>query len=66
MNLMTDLELGGKIVQETGVTFNIIILEIVTIKGQSQTKYDQFLAQYASRSLQPIYVIYDLSRGGGC
>ena len=54
MNLMTDLDLGGKIVQETGVSFNIIILEMVTIKGQSQKKYDQFLAQYASRLLQPI------------
>ena len=55
MNLMTDLDLGGKIVQETGVSFNIIILEMVTIKGQSKKKYDQFLAQYASRSLQPIW-----------
>ena len=54
MNLMTDLDLGGKIVQETGVSFNVIILEMVTIKGQSQKKYDQFCAQYASRSLQPI------------
>ena len=54
MNLMTDLDLGGKIVQETGVSFNVIILEMVTIKGQSQKKYDQFLAQYASRLLQPI------------
>ena len=35
MNLMTDLDLGGKIVQETGVSFNIIILEMFTIKGQS-------------------------------
>ena len=48
MNLMTDLDLGGKIVQETGVSFNIIILEMVTIKGQSKKKYDQFLTQYAS------------------
>ena len=55
MNLMTDLDLGGKIVQETGVSSNVIILEMVTIKGQSKKKYDQFLAQYASRSLQPIY-----------
>ena len=38
MNLMTDLDLGGKIVQETGVSFNIIILEMVTIKGQSKKK----------------------------
>ena len=56
MNLMTDLDLGGKIVQETGVSFNVIILEMVTIKGQSKKKYDQFLAQYASRSLQPTCV----------
>ena len=48
MNLMTDLDLGGKIVQETGVSFNVIILEMVTIKGQSQKKYDQFLTLYAS------------------
>ena len=38
MNLMTDLDLVGKIVQETGVSFNIIILEMVTIKGQSKKK----------------------------
>ena len=48
MNLRADLDLGGKIVQETGVSFNVIILEMVTIKGQSQKKYDQFLTQYAS------------------
>ena len=36
MNLMTDLDLGGKIVQETGVSFNIIILEMVTIKVLSK------------------------------
>ena len=55
MNLRADLDLGGKIVLETGVSFNVIILEMVTIKGQGQKKYDQFLTQYASRSLQPIY-----------
>ena len=47
-NLMTDLDLGCKIVQETGVSFNMIILEMVKIKGQSKKKYDQFLTQYAS------------------
>ncbi len=48
MNLMTDLDLGCKIVQETGISFNMIILEMVKIKGQSQKKYDQFCARYAS------------------
>ena len=38
MNLMTDLDLGGKIIQETGVSFNVIILEMVTIKDQSKKK----------------------------
>ena len=42
MNLMTDLDLGGKIVQETGVSFNIIILEMVTIKGQSKKNMTSF------------------------
>ena len=46
MNLMTDLDLGGKIVQETGVSFNVINLEMVTIMGQSLKKCDQFLTQY--------------------
>ena len=55
---MTDLDLGGKIVQETGVSFNIIILEMVTIKGQSQKKYDQFLTQYASWLAWPICILY--------
>ena len=48
INLLTDLYLGGKIVPETGVSFYLIILEVVTITVQSQTKYDQFLTQYAS------------------
>ena len=48
INLSTDLDLGGKIVPETGVSFYVIILEVVTIMAQSQTKYDQFLTQYAS------------------
>ena len=48
INLSTDLYLGGKIVQETGVSFYVIILEVVTIMAQSQTKYDQFLTQYPS------------------
>ena len=42
MNLMTDLDLGGKIVQETGVSFNVIILEMVTMKGQSQKNMTSF------------------------
>ena len=46
INLSTDLYLGGKIVQETGVSFYVIILEVVTIMAQSQTKYDLFLTQY--------------------
>ena len=62
MNLMTDLDLGGKIVQETGVSFKIIILEMVTIKGQSQKKYDQFCAQYASWLAWPIYVLQNIAR----
>ena len=48
INLLTDLDLGGKIVQETVLSFYYIILEVVTIRVQSQTKYDQFLTQYAS------------------
>ena len=39
---MTDLDLGGKIVQETGVSFNITILEMATIKGQSQKNMTSF------------------------
>ena len=48
INLSTDLYLGGIIVHETGVSLYVIILEVVTIMTQSQTKYDQFLTQYAS------------------
>ena len=46
INLSTDLDLSKQIVQETGVTFYFIVLEVVTIMAQSQTKYDLFLTQY--------------------
>ena len=48
LNVSTYLDLGGKSIQEIGISFYIIILEFVTMMAQSQTKYDQFLAQYAS------------------
>ena len=48
INLLTNLNLGGKNLQETSVSFDFITLEVVTIMAQSQTKNYQFLTRYAS------------------
>ena len=49
--MLTDLDLGGQIVPETGVSFYVNILEVVAIIAQSQT-----LTQYASWLCWPIYM----------
>ena len=48
INLLTNLDLGEKNLQETSVSFDFIALEVVTIMAQSQTKNYQFLTRYAS------------------
>ena len=56
LNLIPDSYLGGKIVQDTCVTFDATIPNMVTMMPQSWIKYDQFFKQYATRSLQPIWI----------
>ena len=55
INLLTYLDLGGKSIDKTGISFYIILLEFVAIMAQSQTKYDQFLTQYPAWLFPPIY-----------
>ena len=52
--LITYSDSGGEVVQEYPVEFDATISKVVTIMTKSQTKYDQFLAEYPSRLLQPI------------
>ena len=47
--------LVAKLSYETYVCYHGNILEHVRKVAQTKTKYDQFLTQYASRLLQPIY-----------
>ena len=57
LNLIPYFFLGGKIVQDTCVTFDATIPNMVTLMPQSWIKYDQFVKQYASRLIQPIYML---------